>query len=103
MECMNYIEGVLVAVECQPTPTLVPVPIRFMTTKDYMIGNHDKALFSADTDCDNLINSTVSICAELPRNWEWDPFKGYIYINVFNASTNTNNVRVMSNSHKVNI
>lgn len=66
--------------------------MKYVTTENYAINSYENAVFQADIDCDNLKGSTVNVCAELPSNWEWDPFKGCVYINLFNDTTNLNNV-----------
>lgn len=73
-------------------PPLKAVPMKFVTTENYAIGHYDNKVFQADMDCSSLEDSNIDVCAELPRNWEWDPFKGYVYINLFNDPNDTKNV-----------
>ena len=74
-------------------PPLIYLPMRYITTENKAINSYQKAVFEADINCDSVKNERVEVCAELPHNWEWNPFRGYVYLNLFNDTVNTDHVR----------
>lgn len=82
-----------IAATVMAAPSTMSVPMKYVTVESYEIASHETAVFQADIDCDNLIESVVDVCAELPANWEWDPFKGYVYINIYNDTKDIDDVR----------
>jgi len=61
------------------------VPLRFVTKSSFVTNAGDApSSFIAYTDCDKAAGTTVDICAELPNNWDWNPFDGVIYMHVYN-------------------
>lgn len=68
------------------------VPMRFVTIKEYMFSDSSPQVFQANLDCDKFHGINVDVCAELPYNWKWNTFQGYVYLNIFNNSADTKTV-----------
>lgn len=73
-------------------PPLKAVPARYVTTENYQLANNEYQVFRADIDCDRFKQSDLTVCAELPSNWPWDPYHGFVYLNLFNKENDTTDV-----------
>lgn len=69
----------------------MPLPLRYVTNQNFVLKSAQQALFKATIGCDSLKDATLSVCAELPKNWHWHDFGGFVYMNIFNSTT-TNDV-----------
>lgn len=73
-------------------PTTFKIPLQYETPKQQSLNTTQQyKVFTARLDCANLRNAEINFCAELPGNWEWNPFKGIVKMAVFNQQ-NTDNV-----------
>jgi len=78
-------------------PTTFKIPLQYETPKQQSLNTTQQyKVFTARLDCANLRNAEINFCAELPGNWEWNPFKGIVKMAVFNQQ-NTDNMTLALN------
>ena len=74
-------------------PQQIKVPLKYnMRSERIFKTPREKHIVSAYLDCPGLNEALITLCAELPRNWNWDENHGYVFLNVFNMNQ-TDDVR----------
>lgn len=63
-----------------------PVQVSYSTDEVVILSAKEKVLVRADADCGHVTGAKLTVCAELRENWQWNPFGGFVSMDIFNSS-----------------
>jgi len=75
----------------------VTLPIEYIPANlPVFLSSHEYHIAIANLDCPALNNATIEVCAELPNNWQWEPQRGTVFLNIFNQVSEIEEVSIDS-------